>query len=258
MALRVTPGLKLLVVAAVMTIAAACGTKDAAGPFQPTNAFGRVRFVNVITDTTKGRVNAILAGLPFGVNLTYTLSTPAVLPAPSTAFYAAVYEGNQTIVLKRTIDTTVTVGSVSFTIVDQQDRSVYAVGGAGGGAVTFFVTTDTNPGVPATQTRLRVVNASPTAGAIDVFVTAAGADLAVAAPVASGLAFQSASAYFTMAPGTYQIRAVPAGTLTGNRNGSVIITLSGQVLAGATNRTIVTADNSIGGAPLRAFLLGDR
>ncbi|MFY7948034.1 MAG: hypothetical protein ACOVRP_02365, partial [Gemmatimonas sp.] len=48
---------------------AACGTTDAAAPFAPTGPTGRVRFVNVITDTTRGRVNAILEGLPFGVNL---------------------------------------------------------------------------------------------------------------------------------------------------------------------------------------------
>jgi hypothetical protein len=49
---------------------AACGTTDAADPLAPTGPTGRVRFVNVITDTTRGRVNAILENVPFGVNLT--------------------------------------------------------------------------------------------------------------------------------------------------------------------------------------------
>ena len=99
-----------------------------------------------------GRINAILDGLPFGVNLTYTQSTPATLPAPS----------------------------------------------------------------------------------------------------------QNASTYFTVSAGTYRIRAGPAGTAPANRAASVIIDLNNVALAGATGRTIVTADNNVGGAPLRAFLLTDR
>jgi hypothetical protein len=38
----------------------------------------------------------------------------------------------------------------------------------------------------------------------------------------------------------------------------VNITLSGQVLPASAGRTIVLADNNVGGAPLRAFLLSDR
>ena len=68
------------IIACLAVLVAACGTKDAADPLSPSGAQGRVRFVNVITDTTKGRVNAILEKLPFGVNLTYTQSTPASLP----------------------------------------------------------------------------------------------------------------------------------------------------------------------------------
>ena len=123
---------------------AACGTTDAPDPLQPTGTAGRVRFVNVITDTTRGRVNAILEGLPFGVNLTYTLTTPATLGAPSTANYAAVLSGNRTIVLKRTTDTTVTVATLAFTVGASEDRTVYAIGGAAASAITAFVTTDTN------------------------------------------------------------------------------------------------------------------
>jgi hypothetical protein len=258
--LRVAPrsSTRVLAAGAIAAAALACGTKDAAGPLSPTGPIGRVRFVNVITDTTRGRVNAILAGLPFGVNLTYTTSTPATLPSPSTAFYSAVYAGDRSIVLKRTIDTTVVVATLNFTIAVGQDRTVYAIGGAGGSAVSSFVTTDDNQPATATTVRLRAVNASPTAGPLDIFVTATNADLATATPVATGLAFQAASAYFTVAPGTYQIRAVPAGTAPANRATAVTITLNSQVFAGGTGRTIVTADNNVGGAPLRAFMLSDR
>ena len=244
---------------AVATVAtAACGTKEAPSGLQPTGATGRVRFVDLITDTTRGRVNAILEGVPFGVNMTYTNTTPASLAAPSTAPYAAIYTGNRVLVLKRTADTTNTVATINFTVADGQDRTIYAIGGTGGGAIGSLVTTDDNTASSATQTRLRVVNLSPTAGAVDVFLTAAGADLATATPIVSGLAYQAASSSALATPGSYTLRAVPAGTLAANRNTAVTITLNGVALAGATGRTVVLADRATGGAPLTAFVLTDR
>jgi hypothetical protein len=110
---------------------------------------------------------------------------------------------------------------------------------------------------------MRIVNMSPTAGAVDVFVTAAGADLSTATPRVSGLAYQAASSYFTVAPGSYVIRAVPAGTAPASRNASVTVTSATQAaptiaFAGGTGRTGVLADNSGGGAPLRAVAIVDR
>jgi hypothetical protein len=244
---------------AALALAAACGTKDAAGPLVASGPTGRIRFVNVITDTTRGRVNAILENVPFGVNLTYTLSTPATLPSPSTALYSAILAGSRSLVLKRTADTNVTVAVIPVTIEANQDRTVYAVGGASSSTITPFITTDTNTAVPSAGTRLRIVNLSPTAAAVDVFITAAAADLSAATPVASNVKNQGASAYFTLAPGTYSVRTVPAGTAPpGARAAAVSITLNGVALAGGAARTIVLADNNVGGAPLRAFVLTDQ
>jgi hypothetical protein len=104
---------------------------------------------------------------------------------------------------------------------------------------------------------VRLVNLSPTAGAVDLFVTAAGADLATATPTAANLAVQAASAYVTLPAGTYQVRAVPAGTPAASRAANVSITLASAALGGGTVRTIVAADNNVGGAPLRLFVLAD-
>jgi len=250
--------LPLLIASLAAAVTAACGTKDAAGPLQPTGTQGRIRFVNVITDTTRGRVNAILERVPFGVNLTYTQSTPISLGAPNTAPYAAILSGERTLVLKRSIDTTVTVATFAFTVVEGRDQSLYAVGGTGGSAITAFVTTDTNPAAPATQARVRVVHLSPTAGSVDVFVTAPGADLATATPTLSNVAYRGVSGYLVLNAGTYQVRAVPAGTAPASRAAAVSINVASLALTGGTGRTIVAADNTTGGAPLRAFVLTDR
>ena len=256
--MRFSNAFKLGAACVAAAIFTACSTDEAPGPLEPTGTIGRVRLVNVITDATRGRVNASLEGLVFTVDLQYAQAAPANLPAPATAPYAPVYTGSRSFVLKRTADTAVTVATFPFSINDGEDRTVYAIGGVGGSAVTSLITTDQNPAVGSTETRLRIVNMSPTGGSVDVFVTAVGADLSTATARASGLAYQAASAYFTIAPGTYQVRAVPAGTAAANRAAAVTINLASTAFAGATGRTIVLADNSTGGAPLRAFVIADR
>jgi hypothetical protein len=214
--------------------------------------------VNIITDTTRGRVNAILEGVPFGVNLTYGQSTPATLPAPSTANYSAILAGNRTMLLKRTADTTTLVATVAFTVGSGQDQTVYAIGGTSGSAVTSLVIEDANPDIASTATRLRVVNLAPAAGAVDVFITTPNADLAVATPTFTNLAYKSASTYATPAPGTYQIRAVPAGTAPAARAAAVSVNVASLAIAGGGGRTVVIGDRNIGGVPLTAFVLTDR
>lgn len=248
--------LKQVTVAAILAIAAACGTKDATGPLRPTGPVGRVRFVNLITDTTPGRVNAILERVPLGVNLTHGTTVPAALAAPATAFYAPIYSGSRTLVLKRTIDTSVTVATINFTVAGNQDQTIYAIGGAGATAVTPFITIDDNPVVAATELRFRAVNM--TGGTVDVFFTASGADLTTATPNVTGLATQTASAYFTLPPGTYQIRTVPTGTAAGARNASVSINVVAAAYAGGTARTFLAATSSFGGTPLKGIVLRER
>lgn len=256
--IRVGNSIKLGLLCAVTALASACSTKEAPGPTEPTGTFGRVRLVNVITDATRGVVNASLEGLVFTVNLQYAAAAPANLPSPATAPYAPVYTGNRSFVLKRTADTTVTVATLPFSITDAQDLSVYAIGGSGGSAITSALITDDNTLGTSTQTRVRMVNMSPTGGALDFFVTAAGADLSTATPVASNVAYKAASTYSVVVPGTYVVRAVPAGTAAASRNGAVVITSASTAFAGATVRTVVAADAATGGTPLRAFVLADR
>lgn len=245
----------LWTVAAVLS--AACGTVSAPDPLKP-GEFGRVRFVNLITDPARLPVNAILESVPFGVNLGYTATTPASLPAPSTALYSAVLAGPRTLVLQQTANTTVTVATISFTVAASTDYTIYATGGTGGAAVTNFITTDVNPAAAATVVRFRVTNASSTTGAVDVFLTAAGADLSTATPDAANVAVNGSSAYFTKAPGTYQVRFVPAGTAPAARNGAVAITIAAAAYAGGTSRTIVAANNAAGSGAARGFILNDR
>lgn len=251
----------LSLVAACLMVGAACGTKDAPGPLEPSGATGRVRFVNLITDPARLPVNAILESVPFGVNLGYGGTTPSSLPSPATANYSAILVGDRSMVLVRTADPSTTVATLTFTIVQDADHTVYAEGGTGGAAVTSFVTTDPRPAPGAGQVGIRIVNMSPTAGALDFFVTAPNADLSTATPTVANLPYHGAAAYVNLPAGTYQIRAVPAGTAPASRSTSVVINFTPPATpapfpAGA-GRTIVAADAATGGSPLRAFLLTD-
>ncbi len=244
-------------IAALALVGAACGTKEAPGPLEPGGPTGRVRFVNLINDPTRVPVNAILEAVPFGVNLGYGATTPSTLPSPSTATYSAILTGDRSMVLKKTADTSVTVATITFTVAGNTDYTVYATGGNGGTAVTNFVTTDPNPTPTASQVELVIINMSPSAGALDVFITAPSADLAAATPTATSLTYRSSSSVL-FAPGTYQVRAVPAGTLPAARSTSVVLTINNVALAGGTGRTVVIADRAAGGTPLAGFVLSDR
>jgi hypothetical protein len=256
----VTIRLRTALLAATVAAASACGTEDAPDPLEPCTPFGRVRFVNLITDPARNPVNAILESLPFGVNLAYGGTTPASLPAPSTALYSAVCTGDRTIVLQRTANTSVTVATIPFTVAAGTDYTVFATGGTAGGPVAGFVSTDDNAAPPAGQARVRILNLSPSAGALDVFLTDENADLATATPIATNVPYQGASPYVNVAPGTYRFRAVPAGTAPAARAASVTIDLSGIALGASAGRTIVAANNAAGSAtpPFAAFVYSDR
>ena len=249
---------QLALVAAAAIVVAGCGTKDAADPLRPNGPIGRIRFVNLITDPARNPVNAILEGLPFGVNLAYTQSTPATLPAPSTANYSAILAGDRSIVLQRTADPTVTVATLNVNIAADNDYTVFATGGTGGTAVTGFTIAAAQAPVPTGQARFRVMNMSPAAGAVDVFITSATADLATATPVATALGVRTATAGTSRAPGTYVVRTVPAGTAPAARAAAVNTNLTGVTVVAGNGRTIVIADAPAGGAPLRSFQLTDQ
>ncbi len=76
------------------------------------------------------------------------------------------------------------------------------------------VLTDDNT-IPGTgNVRLRGVHAAAGAAALDVYITAPGAELAAAQPAFSALSFKDVSPYVSLAAGQYQIRLTLAGTTT--------------------------------------------
>jgi hypothetical protein len=66
--------------------------------------------------------------------------------------------------------------------------------------------------IPPGNFALRLANASSTAGAIDVYLTAPGADLSTVSPFVTATTYQTDSAFVNVPLGTYQLRLTRTGT----------------------------------------------
>ena len=223
---------------------AGCSEEDIPTGFEPTGPTGRVRFVNAVS--TPGRaVNARLEGTVFAANLAYGASAP-----PGATFYYPVLTGSRKFEIRNTADTSVRVLDQTFTVAENTDYTVLAVGP--GNAVTGVVLTDDNTPPAEGQVKVRVVNASPSTPTVDVYITTATQDIATIAPTVAGLAFKSASAYRSMAAGAVRVRFTTAGTKTVVRDVSIAALTAGAI------RTVVLLDAAAGGSPLTSLTMSDR
>ncbi|MEL7296370.1 MAG: DUF4397 domain-containing protein [Pseudomonadota bacterium] len=91
------------------------------------------------------------------------------------------------------------------------EYSVYAVNTLAN--ITAQVAVDDRRSI-ATEAKVRIIHGSPTAGNVDIFVTAPGADLANETPAFTDVAFQADTGYVSLAAGDYAVTVTPTGTTT--------------------------------------------
>lgn len=106
--------------------------------------------------------------------------------------------------------------------------------------VTAILLTDDNTPPNSGQMELRIVNASPDVGNVDVYVVSPGTSVQNATPTVSNLGFQSASAYQNLAPGNYEVYFTGAGQKTVLIESGVLSFSAGQI------RTVVALDTTAG------------
>jgi hypothetical protein len=200
----------------------------------------RIRVVHASPDAPNVDVYAdgqiAVENLPFGDYTDYITVTPGQRN------FAVFVAGTQTKVLE-----------ASPNIGAGQDYTIVAAGFvAKAPALRLLLLGDLAGSPSETQTRVRVVHASPTAPAVDVFFTSPYLPLRNRPATLSGVPFGAASGFLTVPPGQYQARVTPAGTTT------VAIDSGRIVIPPGATRTIIAVDAKGGGGPLGAIVLLDR
>jgi hypothetical protein len=166
------------------------------------------------------------------------------------AGYASIDDGEHDLAVRLAAGTT----DLATAELDAEAGAQYTAVLSGEGAAAELLLFEDDNGAPASgQAKLRVLNAAPSATSVDVYVTAANADLATATPKASALTPEHASAYIAMQVGSYRVRITSAGSKT-----NVLLDVQNVALTAGKVRTLVILDDSDGGAPLGHALLADR
>ena len=163
--------------------------------------------------------------------------------------YLEVPSGSRNLKVRATGTSTVVIDQ-NGTLAQNSFYTVLATGRVA--SIAPVVLTDDQTSPASGNVRLRLVHASPTAGNVDIYVTAPTADIATATPTLANVAFRAASNYLEVPAGTYRVRITPAGSKT------VAIDANNVALAAGQVRTAVAVDAPGGGAPLGAILLADK
>jgi hypothetical protein len=145
---------------------------------------------------------------------------------------------------------TTTIASTQLLV---QNLSVYAMivtqhaTGAG-----LLILPDTVSPLPSGQVGLRVINASPSAGPVDFYLTSA--DSTLTTPVATNITFEGTSGYI-LAPvpaGILRLRVTAAGTK------NVLLDVDASSLTNGQARSVLLMDAAGGGLPVSWLAIPDR
>jgi uncharacterized protein DUF4397 len=145
--------------------------------------------------------------------------------------------------------TSTTVIDADVDLADGTDYTVIASGLLE--SIQPIVLEDDNSTPAAGTARVRAIHGAPSAPAVDVYVTAPGADLEAASPALSNVAFGDVADYLEVPAGDYQVRVTPAGTKTVVIDSGALTLTSGQV------RSAIAVDAPGGGAPFDLLILDD-
>jgi len=222
-----------LAVLAATTLTIACGDDDNTGPAAAT---AKVRVVHASPDAPNVDVRVdhavALTNVPY-LGVSDYLSVPA-----GTRNFKVNAAGTAT-----------TVIDANATLAQGQDYTVIASGLVSD--IAPIVLTDDNTAPAAGNVRVRAIHGAPSAPAVDIYVTAPGADLATATPVLTNVEFGQVADYLEAPAGTYQVRITPTGTKTVAIDSGALTLTSGQV------RTAIAVDAPGGGAPFDLLVLED-
>ncbi|WP_444996010.1 DUF4397 domain-containing protein [Aliikangiella sp. IMCC44359] len=103
----------------------------------------------------------------------------------------------------------------------------------------------------ATEAKLRIIHASPTASDVDLYLVAPNADISDIEPTLAGVPFLADTNFLSITPGSYDVVVTPAGTK------DIAIGPLNVNLSASGIYSVIARDNAGGGAPLGVILLDD-
>ena len=218
---------------AVGAVVSACGDDD--NGTGPENA-GRIRIVQLSPDAVD--LDVLVDNVEVATNVPYL----------SVSDYLDIEAGSRNIVVRESQGGTVLLDE-NVTVADGVDYS--ALLGGFSNAIDLAFLTDDNTPASGSNAKVRLIHAAPSAGVVDIYVTAPGADLTQETPLFAAVDFGEVSPYGPVPAGEYQVRITSVGTTDVLIDTGTIELNSGQV------RTGIAVDATGGGDPFAALLLED-
>jgi hypothetical protein len=189
---RIAPLVLLIAALTGLFFAVACGGGS------KTSSTAQLRAVNAIADSVGTGFDFLVSGAAFTNDLQFDSATA----------YASVTSGSQTIEVRNTGVSTDLI-AVSENLTGGDNYTFVALGTFVQPSGVLF--TDNNTAATSGNIELRIINASPTLGPADIYITAPGVTLNSVSAKVSSLAVGSASGYQTLAAGNYEIRVTNHG-----------------------------------------------
>lgn len=186
---------------------------------------GKIRVMNVSPDI--GSLNILVDGKNVSSSLAY----------PGFTDYLPVASGSRKLEAQ-TVSSTTDVVDQNVSVSSGGSTTVLLVNYAA--SLGVLTLTDDNTAPTSGNFKMRIINASPTLGPMDVYILPQGQSVPGSSPTITNLGFQSASPYQTLTAGSYEVYFTLPNTKTQYIDSGPLTLSAGQI------RTVV-AINGIGG-----------
>jgi len=208
-----------------------------------------VRVVHAVPDAPPVDVyvnDAMAAGAPAIAGLDYADA------APGADNYVALASGTTNVLVTAAGNTgVIAIPATDLELAAGRQYTVYATGTLAGGIVPFITADDDRP--VATEARVRIIHLAPSAGPVDIYVTAPMTDITGVSPTFSGVDLRDETGYVSLAGGSYDVTVTVAGTKTAAIGPATITLSDGGVYTAAAR----DPDPDVAGDTFGLILLDD-